>query len=98
MSRYFFNFHHEGSRLDTEGVELPNNEAAWREATAVAGELFQNMGWQIPPGSRMAVGSDGRASKSPLHSPRLRRRDLRPPQLAAPGCTCRRERWQNFLI
>ena len=29
MSRYFFDFHHEGSRLDTEGEELPNNEAAW---------------------------------------------------------------------
>jgi hypothetical protein len=50
MSRYFFDFHHEGSRLDTEGVELPNNEAAWREATAVAGELFRNMDGKFHPG------------------------------------------------
>jgi hypothetical protein len=38
------------SRLDTEGEELPNNEAAWRWATIVAGELFRNMDGRLQPG------------------------------------------------
>ena len=50
MSRYFFNIYNEGSRLDTEGEELPNNEAAWRQATIIAGELLQNMDGKFQPG------------------------------------------------
>jgi hypothetical protein len=50
VSRYFFAFPHEGSRLDTEGEELPNNEAAWRQAIIVAGELFRNMDGEFQPG------------------------------------------------
>jgi hypothetical protein len=49
MPKYYFNVHHEGSRLDTEGEELPTNEAAWREATIVAGELFRNMDGKFQP-------------------------------------------------
>jgi hypothetical protein len=50
MSRYFFNVHNEGSGLDTEGEELPNNEAAWRRATIVAAELLRNMDGKFQPG------------------------------------------------
>jgi hypothetical protein len=41
MPRYFFHLHGSGAR-DTEGQELPNDEAAREEAKVVAGELSQN--------------------------------------------------------
>jgi hypothetical protein len=50
MPRYFFNVCHERQSIDTEGEELPNNEAAWREATAVAGEMFRNTDGKLQPG------------------------------------------------
>jgi hypothetical protein len=50
MPRYFFNVRHERQSIDTEGEELPDNEAAWREATVVAGELFRNMEGKLQPG------------------------------------------------
>jgi hypothetical protein len=49
MPRYFFNVHDERSGIDTEGGELPNSEAAWREATIVAGKLFRNMDGKFQP-------------------------------------------------
>jgi hypothetical protein len=39
MARYFFNVLNQHSGLNVVGEELPNNEAAWREATMIAGEL-----------------------------------------------------------
>ncbi len=50
VSRYFFSVYNEGSRLDTAGEELPNNEAAWRQATIIAGELLRNMDGKFQPG------------------------------------------------
>ena len=41
MPRYFFHLHGSGAR-DTEGQELPDNEAARQEARLVARELSQN--------------------------------------------------------
>ena len=41
MPRYFFHMHGSGAR-DTEGQELPDDEAARQEARAVARELSQN--------------------------------------------------------
>ena len=38
MPRYFFHMHGSGAR-DTEGQELPNDEAAREEAKAVARDL-----------------------------------------------------------
>jgi uncharacterized protein DUF6894 len=41
MPRYFFHLHGSGAR-DTEGQELPNDEAARQEAAAVARDLGRN--------------------------------------------------------
>jgi hypothetical protein len=70
MPKYYFNVHHEGSRLDTEGEELPTNEAAWREATIVAGELFRNMDGKFQPGQewRLEVADEPR---NPLYVIRI---------------------------
>jgi hypothetical protein len=51
MPRYFFNVHDQGHRgHDTEGEELPDAAAAWREATLIAGELFKDIDGRFQPG------------------------------------------------
>ena len=50
MARYFFNIHHDRERHDTEGVELPDADAAWREATLAAGELIKEIDGDLRPG------------------------------------------------
>ena len=50
MPRYFFNLHYGDPRLDTQGEELPDDEAAWREATIIAGELFKDIDGKFQPG------------------------------------------------
>jgi hypothetical protein len=55
MPRYFFNIQHEGSGPDVEGEELPNDEAAWLEATLIAGELFKKIDGKFRPGQEWSV-------------------------------------------
>jgi hypothetical protein len=55
MARYFFNVRSEGSDPDMEGEELPNDEAAWREATLVAGELFKDIDGRFRPGQEWSL-------------------------------------------
>jgi hypothetical protein len=55
MPRYFFNIHHEGSGPDVEGEELPNDEAAWLEATLLARELFKETDGKFRPGQEWSV-------------------------------------------
>jgi hypothetical protein len=50
MPRYFFNVHHERSDADEIGEELPDQQAAWREATITAGQLLQGLGGRLQPG------------------------------------------------
>ena len=55
MARYFFNIHDEGSDPDKEGEELPNNEAAWHEATLITGELFKDFAGKLRPGQEWSL-------------------------------------------
>jgi hypothetical protein len=55
VARYFFNIHGARSSPDEEGEELPNNEAAWREATIIAGELFKGIDGKFRPGEEWAL-------------------------------------------
>jgi len=41
VPRYFFNVHDGKDLPDTEGVELPNRDAAHREAFHTAGEMLK---------------------------------------------------------
>ena len=50
MPRYFFNIRHERSGDDTEGEELPDQNAAWREATSMAAELLRDIDGKLRPG------------------------------------------------
>jgi hypothetical protein len=55
MPRYFFNVHNDGSSADMEGEELPNNEAAWLEATLIAGDLFKDIHGKFKPGHEWSL-------------------------------------------
>jgi hypothetical protein len=50
MPKYFFNVYHERSDTDEVGEELPDQQAAWREATITAGQLLQSLGGKLQPG------------------------------------------------
>jgi hypothetical protein len=62
MARYFFTVHREGSDPDLVGEELPNDEAAWNEATLIAGELFKDIDGKFGPGQEwsLEVTDEGR--------------------------------------
>jgi hypothetical protein len=55
MPRYFF--HVKGFRPspDDIGEELTDNEAAWQEATLVAGEIFKDLDGKFRPDSEWAL-------------------------------------------
>ncbi len=50
MPKFFFNVRHERDRQDTMGEDLPSADAAWREATIVAGETFKDIDGRFQPG------------------------------------------------
>jgi hypothetical protein len=50
MPRYFFNMHGVRPSIDEEGEELADEEAAWHEATMVAGEIFRDIDGNFRPG------------------------------------------------
>ena len=50
MPRYFFNVYHEASEKDEIGEELPDQHAAWREATVTAGQMLQSLDGKLQPG------------------------------------------------
>ena len=52
MPRYFFNVYHERAELDEEGEELPDLQAAWREATITAGQIIQDLDGRLRPGGK----------------------------------------------
>ena len=50
MPRYFFNMHGVRPSVDDQGEELSDNEAAWHEATIIAGEIFRDIDGRFRPG------------------------------------------------
>lgn len=52
MPRYFFHVYHTSSQIDREGEELPDKQAAWREATETAGRILQDLDGRLEPGER----------------------------------------------
>jgi hypothetical protein len=49
MPRYYFNVNN-AVRAGDEGEILPDDEAAWHEATLVAGEIFKDVDGKFRPG------------------------------------------------
>jgi uncharacterized protein DUF6894 len=55
MPRYFFNLHKVQPAIDELGDELPDDNAAWKEATKIAGELLRSLDGTFQPGQQWAV-------------------------------------------
>lgn len=43
MPRYFFHVYYDGHQIDRVGEDLPDKNAAWKEATATAGRILQDI-------------------------------------------------------
>jgi hypothetical protein len=50
MPRYFFNVNGAVHSSDDDGEEFPDDKAAWKEATLVAGEMFRDIDGKFQPG------------------------------------------------
>jgi hypothetical protein len=50
MPNYFFDVNGNGVPNSDEGQMLKNDEAAWHEATLVAGEIFKDVDGKFRPG------------------------------------------------
>jgi hypothetical protein len=55
MSRYYFNVHNITPSTDVVGEELPDDAAAWHEATLIAGELFKSIDGNFQPGQEWSL-------------------------------------------
>ena len=57
MPRYFFHVYHKRDDIDSVGEELPDRDAAWREATVTTGQIIQDMDGKLEPNTewRMEV-------------------------------------------
>ena len=54
MPRYFFNVHNVTPSIDHEGEEL-RDEAAWRQVTLTAGELFKDIDGKFRPNQEWSL-------------------------------------------
>jgi hypothetical protein len=50
MPQYFFDVNGDGVPDSDKGQTLANDDAAWHEATLVAGEIFKDVDGKLKPG------------------------------------------------
>ena len=69
MPRYFFHITHERNDTDHDGRELPDEHAAWKEATITAGQILQSIDGHLKPGRewRMEVADEFQNTLFMLH-------------------------------
>ena len=63
MPKYFFNVENIPPTMDPVGEELANDEAAWREATIVAGEIFRDVDGRLRPHQEWSLEVTNEAGK-----------------------------------
>jgi hypothetical protein len=63
MPRYFFHVHDVAPNKDGQGEELPDDEAAWREATSYAGALLNDIDGKFRPGQEWRLEVTDEAGK-----------------------------------
>jgi len=63
MPRYFFNVQNVAPHADDEGEELPDDEAAWREATKYAGALLNDIDGKFRPGQEWRLEVKDKAGR-----------------------------------
>jgi hypothetical protein len=80
MPRYHFRLRHDQPSMDREeGFDLPDESAAWAEATRTCGEILADMDGALKLGSewRMVVRDDnGPLFQLSFDAKRLRRNDV----------------------
>jgi hypothetical protein len=76
VSRYFFQVHNIPPKLDEIGEELPNDEAAWREATIAAGSIFKDVNGRMRPDQEWALEVTDQ-TKTPLFQIRISTKKLK---------------------
>ena len=64
MPRYFFNMNGVRASHDDLGEDLPDDEAAWHEATLVAGEIFKDIDGKLRPGQEWSLEVTDEQQKS----------------------------------
>jgi hypothetical protein len=52
---YFFVADGRNSQIKNEGLELPDRDAAWIEATSACGELLRELDGQLNPGDEWSM-------------------------------------------
>jgi hypothetical protein len=67
MPRYYFNVHNVTPSVDHEGEELRDDEAAWRQATLTAGEVFKDIDGKFRPDQEWSLEVTDERRK-PLYS------------------------------
>jgi uncharacterized protein DUF6894 len=67
MPRYFFHTHGVRPSRDEIGEELRDDEAAWHEATLVAGEIFKDIDGKFRPDQQWSLEATDERGK-PLYS------------------------------
>ncbi len=56
MPRYFFTIQDgRKSTLKNDGLDLPDSDAAWIEATTACGELLRNLNGKLRPGDHWSM-------------------------------------------
>ena len=77
MPKYFFNVHGATPSRDDQGVDFPDDEAAWREAITSAGELMKDMDENFRPGEEWSLEVTDEEGQSVffivIHSKKTRR-------------------------
>jgi hypothetical protein len=60
MPLYYISTHGDGKDVVSDPIELPDHDAAWREAAAASGEILRDISDQITPNKewRMEVRDD----------------------------------------
>ena len=76
MPRYFFHVHNVEPSPDDIGEELPDDEAAWKEGTLIAGELFKDIDGKFRPDQQWSLEVTGAKGK-PLYSIHISSKQLK---------------------
>jgi len=76
MPRYFFHIHGVRPSVDDIGEDLPHDEAAWHEATLVAGEIFKDIDGKFRPDREWSLEVTDE-QQSPIYSIEIKSRRLK---------------------
>src|SRR3954451_8436023 len=76
MPKYFFHTHGLQPSEDDRGEVLPDDEAAWHEATLVAGEIFKDIDGKFRPEQEWCLEVTD-AQRKPLYAIRINSKQIK---------------------